>query len=104
MKNVEFVSYTGKWPNLCRGTLTLKINEKEVKFGKDYDTNENYSSCFWKSGGRCGFHNGHTERYIDHDKWYINASEIPEAYRKYAEEIEEVFNDNVEHGCCGGCL
>lgn len=102
MKNVEFVSYTGEWPNLCSGILTLKINEKEVKFGKDYKTKENYSPRFWKSGGRCGFCN--TEPYIEHREWYINASEIPEAYRKYAEEIEKVFNDNVEHGCCGGCL
>lgn len=25
---VEFVSYTGKYPNLCSGVLTLKINGK----------------------------------------------------------------------------
>ena len=30
---VKFVSYTGRYPNLCRGVLTLLIEEK--KFGLD---------------------------------------------------------------------
>ena len=39
---VKFISYTGEYPNLCSGVLTL--------------------------------------------------------------EIDEVFNENVEWGCCGGCI
>ena len=27
---IEFVSYNGKWPNLCRGVLIVKINGKEA--------------------------------------------------------------------------
>ena len=37
---VKFVSYTGKFPNLCSGVLTLNIDGKEVKFGhaiEEYD-------------------------------------------------------------------
>ena len=102
MKNVEFVSYTGAWPNLCSGILTLKINDKEVKFGRN--GKEDYGDRFWESGGACGFCGGYEEIYRESGDWIINPSEIPEEYRKYAEEIEEVFNDNVEHGCCGGCL
>ena len=30
---VEFVSYTGEFPNLCRGVLTLRIDGEEVRFG-----------------------------------------------------------------------
>ena len=43
---VEFVSYTGKYPNLCSGVLTLKINGKIYTFGygQKYDK-------FWESGG-----------------------------------------------------
>lgn len=31
--HVEFVSYSGKWPNLCSGELTLEIDGEEVAFG-----------------------------------------------------------------------
>lgn len=56
--HVKFVSYTGRWPNLCSGVLTLEID----------------------------------------------VNKIPEQFRKYATEINEVFNDNVPWGCCGGCI
>ena len=29
---VEFVNYNGRYPNLCRGTLTLRINGKIVEW------------------------------------------------------------------------
>ncbi len=41
---VEFVSYNGGFPNLCRGTLVVKVNGEEVSL-------KNYL-C---SGGQCGF-------------------------------------------------
>jgi hypothetical protein len=31
--NIEFVSYNGAYPNLCRGKLVVKIDGKEVSFG-----------------------------------------------------------------------
>lgn len=37
-------------------------------------------------------------------EWQINVNKIPEQFRKYAAEIDEVFNDNVPCGCCGGCI
>lgn len=104
---VKFVSYTGKFPNLCSGVLTLNIDGKEVKFGhaiEEYDwqtrkyKDDNYNS-FWKSGGSID-----SDYYPHEGEWIINISEIPEQYRKYASEIDEVFNDNVPYGCCGGCV
>lgn len=89
---VKFVSYTGKWPNLCTGTLTLEIDGKLVRFG----LNEEYHK-FWSSGGRCSI------RGIEHGEWIIDVEDIPEQYRKYADEMDRVFNANVEFGCCGGC-
>ena len=41
--------------------------------------------------------------YCDRDEWIIDYNEIPPIYREFADEINEVFNDNVEWGCCGGC-
>lgn len=34
-EHVEFVNYSGCYPNLCRGVLTLRIDGEEVKFGHD---------------------------------------------------------------------
>ena len=33
-------------------------------------------------------------------KWIIDAQKLPEKYRKFAGEIDRVFNDNVEWGYC----
>lgn len=114
---VEFVSYTGKYPNLCRGVLTLKIDGTEYKFGHDYSLphsydkdgnfiladNDNYPS-FWASGGSAYFNHDMSESFTDSGEWDIDVDELPEKFWDVAEEIDEVFNENVEYGCCGGCL
>ena len=35
---VKFISYTGEYPNLCSGVLTLEIDGKEYKFGHNFLT------------------------------------------------------------------
>lgn len=102
-EHVKFVSYTGKYPNLCSGDLTLEIDGKNVTFGNMYDIRLNKRTgiypSFWHSGGYIsGDYEAHT------GEWQIDVSEIPEEYRKYANEIDELFNDNVPCGCCGGCI
>lgn len=96
--NVEFISYTGDYPSLCIGILTLKINNKIYKFG-----GEKYQR-FWESGGDCGFQNDDLDEYVIQDKWRINIDYLPEELKSYAIEIAEVFNENVDYGCCGGCI
>ena len=104
--HVKFISYTGKYPNLCRGVLTLEIDGEEVRFGHDFNRSDwkedgNYSG-FWSSGGSCACLDWESSIY--RDEWQISEWDIPEQYRKYAEEIDEVFNENVDYGCCGGCI
>lgn len=89
--HVKFISYTGKWPNLCSGILTLEIDGRKVQFGYGI-----LNDLFWISGG------GLNPNY--HREWKIDVNKIPEEYRKYASEIDRVFNKNVEWGCCGGCI
>lgn len=117
---VKFISYTGKYPNLCSGVLTLEIDGKECKFGHnsdyshydhnlkkwvytDEDSGNPNHDAFWESGGNCGFRNNY-EEYVNTGEWRIIASDLPEEFRELAGEIDAVFNENVPYGCCGGCL
>lgn len=93
--HVKFISYTGEYPCLCSGILTLEIDDKRVQFG--YNTP---NTPFWTSGG--GLNPNYEGAY--QGEWQIDVDRIPEEYRKYAREIDEVFNENVEWGCCGGCI
>jgi len=102
--HVQFVSYDGKWPNLCSGKLTLNIDGEVVCFHYDHSKEEGHYDSFWASGGRCGFRNNYSESYIETGPWKINEEELPDKYKKYADEIAKVFNENVQYGCCGGCL
>lgn len=86
-KKIEFVSYDGRYPNLCGGTLVLRLGSKE--YSMDY---------VLSSGGGC--YCGGVERGC----WEIKEYALPEELLPYIDEIKEVVNENVEHGCCGGCL
>lgn len=113
--NIEFVSYTGRRPNLCSGVLTLKIDGREVRFGHDYgryspskgfwDEDQNMPNLdkFWRSGGCAGFTDNY-EDVIEQKPWELDDTLLPEEYKKYGREMIELFNKNVEYGCCGGCL
>lgn len=105
--HVEFVSYTGKYPNLCSGILTLKIDGIEYTFGNRYKCKNaketEYLPTFWCSGGYVGFDDDWNES-VDSGEWRIDIEYIPEQFRKYASEIDYVFNENVKWGCCGGCV
>ena len=103
-KNVEFISYTGRYPNLCSGVLTLKIDGKEYKFGNRYSHKDVDYPIFWSSGGSCGFTRNYESDYCNSGEWRIDMNELPDELKAYAAEIDEVFNSNVSYGCCGGCL
>lgn len=101
---VEFVSYDGSYPNLCSGTLLVKIDGKPCNLG----------NCLI-SGGCTGF-TVDWDAYIEYGEWTIYTEDIvdrlPEKYRNASQEefdnligkIAEVVNENVPAGCCGGCI
>lgn len=99
-QHVEFVSYTGKWPNLRSGILTLRIDGEQHTFG--YSGGE--YEPFWTSGGECWFTGGYAEAHVSEGPWVIDASRLPDKFKIYAAEIDEVFNSSVPYGCCGGCI
>lgn len=117
---VKFISYTGEYPNLCSGVLTLEIDGKEYKFGHNY-MNHHYDektktwsytdedpehpnfNSFWISGGRV-IHDDDWNFEVVSGEWEIDVEELPEQFKELADEIDRVFNENVEYGCCGGCI
>jgi hypothetical protein len=102
--HVKFISYTGRYPNLCSGILTLEIDGEIATFGYGFKSKDKPKyDKFWSSGGCVSF-DEHWNANVDEGSWVIDVNELPEKYRKYAMEINEVFNDNVPWGCCGGCL
>ena len=124
-KAVEFVEYTGKYPQLCRGILVLRINGKEYVFnGKREDGKlvpfyfgwDNTPSDFVNGKLKPGYYKRfwETEGSIEKDEngdlysvrngWTVDACKLPQELRSYAQEIEELFNFNVAWGCCGGCI
>jgi hypothetical protein len=89
-EKVEFVSYDEEYPTLCFGRLVLRIGEKEYK-------------GFRLDSGGCVRFDENYEEHIESGPWVI--AEYPEDFpSEYKDEAEEVVNDNVPWGCCGGCV
>lgn len=89
MSKVKFISYNGKYPCLCTGTLVLEIEGKRVEL-------EN----ILLSGGAC-FINNYDNEIVEKGAWLVN---VPKEYRQHKKEITDLVNENVPFGCCGGCL
>jgi hypothetical protein len=116
---VKFISYTGKYPCLCSGVLTLEIDGIQYKFGhnykehhfdkdgKSYFADENPENpnfrCFWSSGGSVSSDSDWNWN-VESGEWRIDIQELPEQFKDLASEIDAVFNENVPFGCCGGCI
>ena len=90
MRNVEFVSYDGEYPNLCSGNLVLKIDGVDYKMPR---------YCL-VSGGSIWIDEEDIE-HISEDEWRVN---VPPELEKYSQEIQQVVNENIPFGCCGGCI
>lgn len=90
---IKFISYDGKWPALCMGTLVVE------KDGKEYSM-----KYILVSGGSCGFNNDYSESYVNEGEWSVDKDALPEELKKDVEELTYLVNMNIPYGCCGGCL
>ena len=86
---VEFVSYDGEYPNLCRGVLIIKIDSVIHKL----------DNCLL-SGGNIWFDDDWRD-HTEYGEWSVN---VPDELNKYRNQITDVVNENVPQGCCGGCI
>ena len=113
--DVEFISYSGKYPTLCYGELILKINGKNYKFGFDCDisipwsevesrSKENYKK-FWQSGGSIRGTSDLSNMWAESGPWELtDVNDLPDWMQPHADELIRIFNENVPWGCCGGCI
>lgn len=104
---VEFINYTGKYPNLCSGDLTLRINGIEYIFSSRYKNTLNIDllPSFWSPGGEIERDSNGKYSIKEKGDWeFVNERLFKEEILKYKDEIMKVFNENVPKGCCGGCF
>ena len=93
---IKFIKYTGEAPNYCRGVLILEIDGKITKFG--YDSDCDYEP-FWEMGGAWN-NAGYGER----NKWVAETFQVDFPKELDIDKLLEVMNENVDPGCCGGCI
>lgn len=114
--NIEFVSYTGTYPNLCCGVLTVNVNGKKYEFGgynrvplmnKGDDYYPEMLPKFWSTGGYCRL-DENLDGYAHRCPWKISTlvdeDDYPKEIWECLNDILDVFNKNAPWGCCGGCL
>jgi hypothetical protein len=90
--SLKFVSYNGKYPNLCSGTLTIRLNGKRISM-------ENALA----SGGKCRI-TADYEEHVTMGDWEVIEHKLPTSARPYITEITALVNEKVPRGCCGGCI
>lgn len=89
---IKFISYDGAWPNLCRGTLVVE------KDGKQYSM---YGVLI--SGGNVSF-DADWEANVEEGDWSIDRNALAPELQDDWRELESLVNDEIPHGCCGGCI
>ena len=89
---LKFISYDGKFPNLCSGTLVISLDNVEYSM--------NHCLC---SGGSVWFDDEWCE-HVASGAWTVLIEQLPEPLKPFFMEIEQLVNENVEWGCCGGCV
>lgn len=89
---IKFISYDGAWPNLCRGTLVVE------KDGKQYSM---YGALI--SGGSVSF-DADWEADVEEGDWLIDRDALVPELQDDWRELESLVNDEIPHGCCGGCI
>lgn len=89
------IQYDGEYPSLCMGHLIVWINGKKWDFG-------NY---VLESGGHLTYEDGRVVKgeWSIPDNCWDNC--WPEGFpEKYKKQVLSKINQEIPHGCCGGCL
>jgi len=92
-ERLKFKSYDGLSPNFCWGKLILNLDGLDITFPEH---------CLYFDGV-CFDDNYNKIEKNDKGKWVI--TDFPENFPKELKErANELVNENMEWGCCGGCI
>ena len=106
---IKFVSYTGRFPHLCSGVLSVLVNGVKFRFGYFFEDEEKSGPLlppFWRSGGSAGVTES-LDEFCNGGEWEMDdpkEEHYPPAVWSALPAILAAMNANVEHGCCGGCI
>lgn len=88
------IEYDGKYPCLCMGHLKVWIDDKLWEFGK-----------FVLSSGGCVTHDEDWNFEVEEGEWSIPDYSWPKDFPEHLKEkVIEKINEEIPHGCCGGCI
>lgn len=88
------IKYDGEYPNLCSGRLEVWINDTYYDFGEH---------CLISGG--CILSDDDWDMWAEKGPWRINEDGFPENFpEEYKEKLLEVINEELQWGCCGGCI
>lgn len=91
MKDLK-ISYDGEYPCLCMGILKVEKNSNIYKIEHVLMSGGN----IWiTDDGDAGTNTG---------SWDLDLDRLPEELKAGYEQIKEWVNNNIELGCCGGCI
>jgi len=92
MKRLKFVSYNGKYPNLCSGQLIMELDGNKIIFPK---------YCLLSEGSVSFTDNW--DEVVTQGAWSITS--FPKYFpEELKQEAKDLVNENIEFGCCGGCI
>lgn len=86
------IEYDGKYPCLCMGHLKVYINDTIYDFGK-----------FCLTSGGSIHRNDDWDMWATQGKWAIE--EFPPNFpNEFKDDVINKVNEEIPHGCCGGCI
>ena len=87
------IEYDGEYPNLCSGDLTVTVDGVVLKFGN-----------VLVSGGSVWFTEDWDEM-VEDGPWTMDEDAWPKNFpANLVEEVMYRINEEIPHGCCGGCI
>jgi len=89
--DLEFISYDGKFPNLCRGKLLIRLHGQQW-------------GLRLKSGGVARSYGDNVEHIVQ-GPWQLEEDLLPDDFpRDLIPAVLLLVEKRVPRGCCAGCL